>query len=373
MGVLDSSASVEVGCPGTEIGLDSGADRSPQTSMIRTLLGTTDCGPAVLRQVNTRGRLYLIRRPPAAADKDKRMRVMQERCAGLDVHQKTVVACVLTGAAGSAAKQAKRTFTTVTSDLWKRGDWLGECAVTHVAMESSGVYGKPVGAVWEGPFDLTLAHAAHIPNVPGRKTDPKDAAWIAEWLRQGWIEKSCVPPVAVQDWRELTRYRAPVTGERRAVGHGIRQLREGAHIQLGSVARDVMGVSGQRMWDALVAGESDAARWAQLALGQWRKKKTQLEVALDGRVREQHRRLLRLQLANWRFLDRLTEELDVEIDRELGPVREVAALVETIPGSSALTAWHVVAEMGADMSQFPQCGALGQRGRSVSWEQRKRR
>jgi transposase len=158
---------------------------------------------------------------------------MHERCAGLDVHQKTVVVCVLTGAAGSEAKQEKRTFTTVTSDLQKLGDWLGESEVTQVAMESSGVYWKPVWAVLEGQFDLTLANAAHIKNVPGRKTDQKDAEWIAELLRHGLIEKSFVPPVAVQDLRELTRYRAQVTGERSSVGNRIRKLLEGANIKLG--------------------------------------------------------------------------------------------------------------------------------------------
>jgi transposase len=286
------------------------------------------------------------------------MRVMHERCAGLDVHQKTVVACVLTGVAGSEAKQQKRTFTTVTTDLLRLGDWLRECEVTHVAMESSGVYWKPVWAVLEGQFDLTLANPAHIKNVPGRKTDQKDAEWIAELLRHGLIEKSFVPPVAVQDLRELTRYRAQITGERSAVGNRIRKLLEGANIKLGSVASDVMGVSGQRMLDALVAGESDAGRLAELAVGQLRKKQAQLEVALDGRVREHHRRLLRLQLANWRFLDRLTEELDVEIDHELEPVRAATALVETIPGISALTARNVVAEIGTDMSQFPSAAHL---------------
>ena len=133
-----------------------------------------------------------------------------------------------------------------------------------------------------------------------------------------------MPPVAIQDLRELTRYRAQVTGERSAVGNRIRKLLEGANIKLGSVASDGMRVSGQRMLDALVAGESEAARLAEMALGQLRKKQAQLEVALDGRVGEHHRRLLRLQLANWRFLDRLTEELDVEIDHELGLVREAA-------------------------------------------------
>jgi transposase len=284
------------------------------------------------------------------------MRAMHERCAGLDVHQKTVVACVLSGPAGGEGQQEKRTFTTVTAELLKLGDWLAEHGVTHVAMESSGVYWKPVWAVLEGRFDLTLANAAHIKNVPGRKTDQKDAEWIADLLRHGLIKKSFVPPVAVQDLRELTRYRAKVTEDRSAVGNRIRKLLEGANIKLGSVASDVMGVSGQRMLDALVSGETDPRKLADLAIGQLRKKQAQLEMALDGRVREHHRRMLRLQLANWRFLDRLTEELDVEIDREIGPLREAEALVATVPGISKLTARSVVAEIGADMSQFPTAG-----------------
>jgi transposase len=281
---------------------------------------------------------------------------MHERCAGLDVHQKTVVACVMTGVAGQEGKTERKTFSTVTSDLTKLGDWLAEQGVTHVAMESSGVYWKPVWAILEGRFDLTLANAAHIKNVPGRKTDQKDAEWIAELLRHGLIRKSFVPPVAVQDLRELTRYRAQVTGERTAVGNRIRKLLEGANIKLGSVASDVMGVSGQRMLDAIVAGESDPHRLADLALGQLRKKYGRLVVALDGRLRDHHRRLLRLQLANWRFLDRLTEELDVEIDREIGPLRGAEELIATIPGISQLTARTVVAEIGSDMSQFPTTG-----------------
>jgi transposase len=288
--------------------------------------------------------------------KEQEMRAMHERCAGLDVHQKTVVACVLSGPAGSEGEPQRRTFTTVTAELLKLGDWLAEQGVTHVAMESSGVYWKPVWAVLEGRFDLTLANAAHIKNVPGRKTDQKDAEWIADLLRHGLIKKSFVPPVAVQDLRELTRYRAKVTEDRSAVGNRIRKLLEGANIKLGSVASDVMGVSGQRMLDALVCGETDPGKLADLAIGQLRKKQAQLEMALDGRVREHHRRMLRLQLANWRFLDRLTEELDVEIDHEIGPLREAEALVATLPGVSKLTARSVVAEIGADMSQFPTTG-----------------
>jgi transposase len=286
------------------------------------------------------------------------MKAMHERCAGLDVHQKTVAVCVLTGVAGKGASSEKRTFGTSTRELLALSEWLRTREVTHAAMESSGVYWKPVWAILEDQMDLTLANAAHIKNVPGRKTDMKDAEWIAELLRHGLIAKSFVPPVAVQDLRELTRYRAQVTGERSAVGNRIRKLLEGANIKLGSVASDVMGASGQRMLDAMVAGESDPAKLTDLAIGQLRKKESQLKEALDGRMRDHHRRLLRVLLANWRFLDRLTEELDSEIELELGPLREAAALVETIPGISSLTARNVVAEIGGDMSQFPTAAHL---------------
>ena len=178
------------------------------------------------------------------------MTVMHCRCAGLDVHQKTIAVCVLLGEAGGTPQREKATFQTSTAELLRLADWLREREVTHAAMESSGVYWKPVWAVLEGEFELLLANAAHIRNVPGRKTDMKDAEWIAELLRHGLIAGSFVPPLPMQDLRELTRYRAQVTGERSAVGNRIRKLLEGANIKLGSVASDVMGVSGQRMLDA---------------------------------------------------------------------------------------------------------------------------
>lgn len=280
------------------------------------------------------------------------MTVMHCRCAGLDVHQKTIAVCVLLGEAGCTPQREKGTFQTTTAELLRMADWLREREVTHAAMESSGVYWKPVWAVLEGQFELLLANAAHIKNVPGRKTDMKDAEWIAELLRHGLIAGSFVPPLPIQDLRELTRYRAQATGERSAVANRIRKLLEGANIKLGSVASDVMGVSGQRMLDAIVAGQTDADRLAGMARGKLRLKRDSLRAALEGRVRDHHRAMLRLLLANWRFLDQLIKELEGEIESRLEPFRQAVDLLQTIPGINALTAWNVVAEIGTDMTRF---------------------
>jgi transposase len=280
------------------------------------------------------------------------MRVMSERCAGLDVHQKTVVACALRGPAGSEPEWERRTWGTTTGQLLAMNDWLRERGITHVAMESTGPYWKPVWAVLEGEFDLTLCNAAHVKQVPGRKTDQKDAEWIADLLRHGLLKKSFVPPQPQQDLRELTRYRAQVSADRSAVSNRIRKLLEGANIKLGSVASDVMGVSGRRMLEAMIAGETDAEKIAELALGQLKKKREPLIEALRGRLREHHRTMLRLELAQWKFLDALVAELEGAIEEALRPFAEAARRVKTIPGFSEVSASATVAEIGARMEQF---------------------
>jgi len=286
------------------------------------------------------------------------MRVMHERCAGLDVHQKTVVACALMGQAGSEPKMEKRTWGTKTSQLLELNDWLRERGITHVAMESTGAYWKPVWAVLEGQFDLTLCNAAHVKQVPGRKTDQKDAEWIADLLRHGLLKKSFVPPQPQQDLRELTRYRAQVSADRSAVSNRIRKLLEGANIKLGSVASDVMGVSGQRMLEAMIQGETDPEKLADMALGQLKQKREQLIEALRGRVRDHHRTMLRLELAQWKFLDALVAELEIAIEEALRPFAEAAKLVKTIPGFSDVSAAATVAEIGVHMDQFASAGHL---------------
>jgi transposase len=282
-------------------------------------------------------------------------------CAGLDVHQKTVVACTLVGSAGADPKIEKRTFGTSTSQLLTLADWLRQQGITHVAMESTGTYWKPVWAVLDGEFDLTLCNAAHIKQVPGRKTDQKDAEWIADLLRHGLLKKSFVPPQPQQDLRELTRYRAQVSADRSAVSNRIRKLLEGANIKLGSVASDVLGVSGRRMLEAIVKGEADPDRLADLALGQLKEKRAQLIEALSGRIRDHHRKLLRLELAQWKFLDALVAELEQAIEEALGPFLTAVELVKTVPGFSEVSAAAVIAEIGANMEQF------GAPGRLSSW------
>jgi transposase len=286
------------------------------------------------------------------------MRVMNERCAGVDVHQKTVTACALMGEAGINPKLERRTWATMTSQLLELGDWLREREITHVAMESTGTYWKPVWAVLEGQFDLTLCNAAHIKQVPGRKTDQKDAEWIADLLRHGLLKKSFVPPQPQQDLRELTRYRAQVSADRSAVSNRIRKLLEGANIKLGSVASDVMGVSGRRILEAMIQGETDLEKLADLALGQLKQKRAELIEALRGRLRDHHRTMLRLELAQWKFLDALVTELEQAIEEAMRPFAEAAELVKTIPGFSEVSASATVAEIGADMEQFASAGHL---------------
>jgi transposase len=286
------------------------------------------------------------------------MRVMNERCAGLDVHQKTVVVCALRGPAGSDPELERRTWATTTGPLLELSDWLRERGITHVAMESTGTYWKPVWAVLEGQFDLTLCNAAHIKQVPGRKTDQKDAEWIADLLRHGLLKKSFVPPPPQQDLRELTRYRAQVSADRSAVSNRIRKLLESANIKLGSVASDVMGVSGRRMLEAMIEGETDPYKLADLALGQLKDKRIQLIEALRGRVRDHHRTMLRLELAQWKFLDALVAELEIAIEEALRPFAEAVELVKTIPGFSDVSAAATVAEIGAGMEQFADAGHL---------------
>ena len=219
-------------------------------------------------------------------------------------------------------------------------------------------YWKPVWAVLEGQFDLTLCNAAHIKQEPGRKTDQRDAEWIADLLRHGLLKKSLVPPQPQQDLRELTRYRAQVSADRSAVSNRIGKVLEGAHIKLGSVASDVLGVSGRRMLEAMVDGETDPLRLADLALGPLKEKRAQLIEALNGRVRDHHRTMLRLELAQWKFLDTLVGELEQAIEEALGPFLAAVNLVKTIPGFSDVSAAAVVAEVGANMEQFAEPGRL---------------
>jgi transposase len=280
------------------------------------------------------------------------MEVLLERCAGLDVHQASVVCCVLIGAPGRKARKLLRRFGTTMRELEALKAWLVEHGVTHVGMESTGVYWKPVYAVLEGHFELIVGNAHHIKNVPGRKTDVKDAEWIAQLVRHGLVRKSFVPPPAIRDLRELVRCRRTLIETRTAVRNRVLKLLEGANIKLSGVASDAFGVSGRAMLEALAAGATDAAGMAGLARGRMRRKAAELEAALEGRLREHQRFLLAMHLRQLEAIERDLEALDARIEAQLEPFRAQRELLMRIPGVDRVTAAVIIAEIGIDMAVF---------------------
>jgi transposase len=226
------------------------------------------------------------------------MRLINARCAGLDVHKRTVVACQLLVTDEGQVMSEVRTFGTMTADLLVLVDWLSEGQVTHVVMESTGDYWKPVFNLLEGNFEVLLVNAQHVKHVPGRKTDVQDAEWLAELLSYGLLKPSFIPAKPQRDLRDLTRYRTNLVEERARMVNRVQKLLETANIKLASVATDVLGVSGRRMLAALVAGENDAAVMAELAKGRLRTKMPELQKALTGVVDDHHRFLLAQQLAH---------------------------------------------------------------------------
>jgi transposase len=286
------------------------------------------------------------------------MQVIHARCAGLDVHKKSVYACVICLEADGTKRQAVRAFGTVTADLLELSDWLREHGITHVAMEATGVYWRPVWAVLEGQFQLMLVNPHHIKVIPGRKTDAKDCEWIADLLQHGLIRGSFVPPTEIQDLRDLTRYRAELTQARNRVANRIQKLLEQCNIKLGSVASDVLGVSGRRMIEAMVAGEDDAGRLAGLAQKRLRGKIPELQLALRGKVRDHHRFLLREFMDEWKALGERITRIEQEIDRRISPFEGAVALWQSMPGVDRVTACNLVAEIGVNMAQFPSAEQL---------------
>jgi transposase len=281
------------------------------------------------------------------------MDAIYERCCGLDIHKKTVVACLIApGPDGTPVKEI-RTFGTMTDELLALADWLAAAGCTHVAMESTGVYWKPVWNLLEGGFELVLANARHIKAVPGRKTDVRDCEWIADLLRHGLLPASFVPDREQRELRELTRYRTALIRERAAEVNRLQKTLEGANIKLGAVATSVVGASGRQMLEALVAGETDAAALAELAKGRLRDKLPDLERALTGRVGAHQRFLVAAQLAHVDFLDAALERVSAEIRERLRPLGAAVARLDTIPGVGERTAEVLLAEIGADMARFP--------------------
>lgn len=285
------------------------------------------------------------------------MEVIYPRCAGLDVHKQTVVACVRLAADGAALQQV-RTFDTTTSGLLALAEWLESCGVEQVAMEATGVYWKPAWHVLEGHFELVLANAAHVKNVPGRKTDVNDATWLADLLAHGLIRASFVPPAPVQELRTLMRTRKQFVRERAAHVQRIEKVLEDANLKLGVVLSDILGKSGRAVLQALIDGQSDPQRL--LACVSVRVKASRAEVleALRGHVNAHHRFMLKLHLGHIDALDQAIAAIDKEVGHGLSPFRDAAKLLSTMPGLSDVSAHVVVAEIGIDMSRFPSPGQL---------------
>jgi transposase len=281
------------------------------------------------------------------------MEVIYERCCGLDVHKKKVVACVIT----PEGKEV-RTFGTMTEDLLGLAEWLKKWRVTHLAMESTGVYWKPIYNLLEGDFSLVLGNANHIKNVPGRKTDVKDAEWIANLLRHGLIRGSFVPERAQRELRELLRYRTSLTQEATREVNRIQKVLEGANIKLGDVASDVLGASGRAMLEAIAQGVDDPKALADLAKGRLRDKLPALEKALNGLIGPHQRMLIQCQLRHLTFLDQEMARLDKEVAERMDPFDESIQNVDKVPGIGIRTAQAILGEIGLDMQRFPTAAHL---------------
>ena len=279
-------------------------------------------------------------------------------CAGVDVHKKTVVACVRRAGPDGAIGREVRTYRTMTADLIALADWLDAEGVTHVAMESTGVYWKPVFHLLEGRFEVLLVNAHHIKQVPGRKTDVKDSEWIAQLLQYGLLRSSFIPPPPIRELRDLTRHRAQLVRERATAANRVQKVLEDANIKLGSVATDVLGVSGRSMLVALIGGNDDPVALANLARGSLRGKAPELKLALQGLVTDHHRFLLRTLLRQIDQLEGLIAEYAARIEEVTAPLAEATARLESIPGLGGRAAEVIVAEIGTDMTAFPTAGHL---------------
>jgi len=276
-----------------------------------------------------------------------------ERCCALDVHKQQVTACVHVPDRTGARSELRAEFATMTGDLLGLRDWLQGLGVTHVAMEATGVYWKPVYYLLEDDFELLLVNAQHVKNVPGRKTDLLDAQWLCQLLEHGLLRSSFVPPKPIRELRDLTRYRKSLTWERGREANRLQKVLEDANIKLASVASRPLGASGKAMLRALCEGESDPQALADLAKGKLRAKLPALRAALEGRFRAHHAVLVSHLLAHIEYLDETIEQLTAEIEERMRPFERQRELLCTIPGVAERTAEVIIAELGPDVERFP--------------------
>lgn len=286
------------------------------------------------------------------------MEVVHERCCGLDIHKKLIVACSIVPDGKGKPRKQVRMFGAMSDDLQHLSDWLAEQGVTHVAMESTASYWKPIFNVLEERFELVLVNAQHLKAVPGRKTDVKDAEWLADLLQHGLLKASYVPDRQQRELRELVRYRTSLVQEHTAAANRLQKVLEGANIKLASVASDILGRSGREMLAALVAGQTDAAAMAELARGRMRDKRATLERALAGRFGPHQRFLVAEILAHIDFLDDMIERLSAEIAERERPFDVVLDRLDTIPGVGRRIAEIIVAEVGPNVQRFPSASHL---------------
>lgn len=281
------------------------------------------------------------------------MEVVYERCCGVDVHKKTVVACVIT-----PDRKVTRTFSTMTAKLLEMADWLADCGVTHVAMESTGVLWKPIYNLLEDDFTVLVVNARHIKAVPGRKTDVKDAEWIADLLRHGLLRGSFIPDRPQRELRELIRYRRSLIAERARAGSRVQKVLEGANIKLSSVATDILGVSGRAILEAIVGGAKEPEVLADMAKGRLRNKRPALQEALRGLVGPHQQMMLQSQLRHLDFLANEIEQVSQEVSERMAPLEDELERLDEIPGIGRRVAEEVLAEIGTDMSRFPTANHL---------------
>jgi transposase len=281
------------------------------------------------------------------------MEVVFERCCGLDVHKATVVACLWMRDQSGKIHKEIQTFGTMMVDLLVLYDWLKAKEVTHVAMESTGVFWKPIYNLLEDGFQVLLVNAEHIKRVPGRKTDVTDCEWIADLLAHGLLKGSFIPPQPIRELRDLTRYRKSLIDERVREVNRLHKLLQAANLKLSSVASDVMGMSGRRMLEALLEGKTDPEVLADLARGKLRKKLPELKKALHGRFSTHHRFILEHILGHLDFLDGTIEKISEEVAARTAPFDELIQLMDTIPGVDRKAAEGTIAEIGLDMERFP--------------------
>jgi transposase len=337
---------------------------SPMTKLIQVRPRTNDCRPS--REVSTQAKLvFPSHRSLATHERSRGMEVLYPRCCGVDIHKKTIVACVLLTEADGTPQRFVRTFGTMTADLLALGDWLDFHAVRQVGMESTGVLWRPVFNVLEEGRTLMLVNAQHLTAVPGHKTDVKDSEWLADLLRHGLLRPSFVPPPTIRVLRDLTRYRKSLVELRTQEINRVHKVLETANLKLGTVASNVVGVSGRQMLRALEHGESDPAVLAELAQGRLREKLPALRLALTGRVHPHHRQLLSELLDHIAYLEQAMHRVEVSLAALLAEQEAAVHLLLTLPVTGAVSAAAILAEIGTDISiprQYPYGAERAARG-----------